>query len=460
MGDYEIERAERREAAIDKMELRRDRGSWMQTFTGRRFFPMDPDPDEVDVLDVAHSLAMQCRYNGHVRSFYCPTPDQRVLTADLRWVPAGELTVGDDLLAFDEHPVELGQAGKRRRRFRASVVTHAEMVRREVYRVIMSDDSRVLSSGEHPWLLRAKAAGNQHWRKTTDIAAALTGDHPQYINRFMEPWATDITRDGGWLAGILDGEGHISLLRQGVQFGVAQNPGLVLDEIEKQFQRLGFKHTASRVGNCEVRSLDVLGGWREMARLLGTTRPLRLLKKFETGLFQGAFDKQFNSTGKPLEIVAVEHVGDEWVAGLETSTHTYICEGFGAHNSVAEHCVLVSRVVAPEHALWGLLHDATEAYVGDMVRPLKVHMPAYRAAEDRVMDAIATRYGLVGPMPSEVKEADTRLLLDERDALLGPSPARWDVDGEPFGVRIEAWSPERAEAAYLSRFSELTGRRP
>ena len=69
MGDYEIERAEHREAAIDRMELRRDRGSWMQTFTGKRFFPMDPDPDEVDVLDVAHSLAMQCRYNGHTRKF-------------------------------------------------------------------------------------------------------------------------------------------------------------------------------------------------------------------------------------------------------------------------------------------------------------------------------------------------------------------------------------------------------
>ena len=66
----------------------------------------------------------------------------------------------------------------------------------------------------------------------------------------------------------------------------------------------------------------------------------------------------------------------------------------------------------------------------------------------------------VGPMPAEVKEADTRLLLDEHDALRGPSSAHWDVDGEPFGVHIEAWSPERAEAAYLSRFSELTGRQP
>jgi hypothetical protein len=51
-----------------------------------------------------------------------------------------------------------------------------------------------------------------------------------------------------------------------------------------------------------------------------------------------------------------------------------ICR-YGGHSSrfysVAEHCVLMSHAVAPEHALWALLHDATEAYLGDMIRPLK-----------------------------------------------------------------------------------------
>lgn len=124
--------------------------------------------------------------------------------------------------------------------------------------------------------------------------------------------------------------------------------------------------------------------------------------------------------------------------------------------SVAEHCVLVSHLVSPEEALWGLLHDATEAYVGDMVRPLKNHMPDYQRVENRVMLAIAERFDLSGTMPDGVKTADTRLLLDERDALLGPAPAEWDVDGVPYGVTIEGWSPERAETEYLARFKELT----
>lgn len=45
-------------------------GNWMQTATGRKFWPLDPRPEEIFVEDIAHSLAMQCRYNGHCAFFY------------------------------------------------------------------------------------------------------------------------------------------------------------------------------------------------------------------------------------------------------------------------------------------------------------------------------------------------------------------------------------------------------
>ncbi|MFF1880240.1 hypothetical protein ACFVVC_02060 [Pseudarthrobacter sp. NPDC058196] len=125
--------------------------------------------------------------------------------------------------------------------------------------------------------------------------------------------------------------------------------------------------------------------------------------------------------------------------------------------SVAEHCVLLSHLVAPEHALWALLHDATEAYVGDMVRPLKLHMPEYRAVENGVMVAIAARFSIDPTMPAEVKQADSRMLLDERSALLGEPAGDWEIEGEPFGVDIQAWGPDVAELEYLLRFAELTG---
>lgn len=127
--------------------------------------------------------------------------------------------------------------------------------------------------------------------------------------------------------------------------------------------------------------------------------------------------------------------------------------------SVAEHCVLMSQAVPEEDALWALLHDATEAYVGDMIRPLKLHMPDYRAAEDRVMDAIVTRFGLrSNEMPASVKDADSRILLTERAALMPGKQSRlkWDVDSlVPLPVTISAWGPEEASAQYTARLAEL-----
>lgn len=125
--------------------------------------------------------------------------------------------------------------------------------------------------------------------------------------------------------------------------------------------------------------------------------------------------------------------------------------------SVAEHCVLMSQAVAPENALWALLHDATEAYMGDMVRPIKRAMPAYATAEDRLMAVICDRFGLGYDCPAEVKAADNRILRDERDALMAPAPLPWSaIEQVPaLGVEIEGWPPAEAERRYLARLHEL-----
>lgn len=142
--------------------------------------------------------------------------------------------------------------------------------------------------------------------------------------------------------------------------------------------------------------------------------------------------------------------------------------------SVAEHCVLLcdyvleqarlrpdeARDAAPEVrrlALWALLHDAGEAYVGDMVRPLKRSMPDFCAAEDRIMTSIAVHFGLPNArIPDEVHALDTRILLDERNALLSTPPRDWGLGVEPLGVTIRAWEPSIAKWEYLSRLDALT----
>jgi len=141
-----------------------------------------------------------------------------------------------------------------------------------------------------------------------------------------------------------------------------------------------------------------------------------------------------------------------------------ICR-YGGHvrqfYSVGEHCVLMSQAVAPENALWALLHDATEAYLGDMIRPLKLAMPEYRTVEDRLMAVICERFGLAPDCPDEVKLADNRILRDERDALMAPAPLPWSsIENVPaLNVRIEGWPPVVAERLYLARLDELVAAR-
>lgn len=135
--------------------------------------------------------------------------------------------------------------------------------------------------------------------------------------------------------------------------------------------------------------------------------------------------------------------------------------------SVAEHCVLMSEwvesVAGPYDALWTLLHDASEAYMGDMVRPLKRSMPSYRAAEDNLMAFICTRFGINVEVPPIVKEADNRILMDERAKLMTKPPMPWTPDEaglESLGVEIGCWTPARARNEYWTRLTRLRQQLP
>lgn len=125
--------------------------------------------------------------------------------------------------------------------------------------------------------------------------------------------------------------------------------------------------------------------------------------------------------------------------------------------SVAEHCVLMSLAVEPQNALHALLHDATEAYIVDVPRPLKRQLAGYRDIEDMIWVCIAQRFLIELAVPEEVKIADNRILLDERDNLMPNTKYSWEADTvySPFGVPIVGWSPEYAEKRYLERMAEL-----
>lgn len=122
--------------------------------------------------------------------------------------------------------------------------------------------------------------------------------------------------------------------------------------------------------------------------------------------------------------------------------------------SVAEHCVLLADHVAPPFKLWALLHDASEAYLADIIRPIKNDIANYRALEARLMLAVCERFGLHPTMPAAVAEADDRIIGDER-ANLSLCKVEWTDPPKPLGVRLRNWSPDEAERKFLNAFREL-----
>ncbi len=125
--------------------------------------------------------------------------------------------------------------------------------------------------------------------------------------------------------------------------------------------------------------------------------------------------------------------------------------------SVAEHSVRVSRILPDEFKLWGLLHDAGEAYLTDLPRPVKQSLSAFNEMEDKVLAVVARRFGLVWPMPVPVKEADNILLATEARDLMAPPPRPWNLGVDPLPESIDPMLPEAACRFFLDEYALLTG---
>lgn len=441
--------------------MRKREESWFTLSSGRNFYPFDPRTEDVVIEDIALALSHLCRYNGHCRLFYCTTPDTRVLTSDLQWVPSGDIRVGDSLIAFDDVSPRTPQ--RARRKLKLSVVTHAESIKRRVYRIVLSDGTELKSSAEHPWLVSTKVSANQKWLSTETLYEDVNVGRIRHVPKFLEPWTDRVDDTAGYIRGLLDGEGHVTMKARTIQVGFSQNKGPILDRFRSELRCAGFAFGDTPNSQSEVQNIVVQGGWSEQFRVLGTFRPIRLLRNFSLWARTQLQNKEFPRR-EMVQIEAVEYLGEEEVAGLETTSHTYFAEGFGAHNSVAEHSVHCSNQVAPGHELTALMHDATEAYVGDMIRPIKVFMPDFEEMEGNVWRAVAERFGLPAEMPKEIHDVDNAILVTEARDLLPDGANLMKKWGIPFDAidsldiarnGREPWLPAEAKRQFLTRFREL-----
>lgn len=267
----------------------------------------------------------------------CVSPETRVLTADLRWVPAGDLVVGEHLTAFDEHhDPSLGKSSGRR--YRDAVVANTERGKLPCYDLLFEDGTAVRVSADHRWLCYNGDKGS-HWVRTDELRA---GDlRASHVVKPFDAWG-DLSSDGvaGYLAGAFDGEGclsqHPSRYQNRVSFIQVDN--LMLAQVERYPKKLGFDynhavhvrqpHEYTRVDGTPRQDTHILSISRkpELLQFLGSVRPVRLLDKFQPALLGRV------NMSRRVRVVEKTYVGEREVVMLGTTAGTYIAEAGFSHN--------------------------------------------------------------------------------------------------------------------------------
>jgi len=129
--------------------------------------------------------------------------------------------------------------------------------------------------------------------------------------------------------------------------------------------------------------------------------------------------------------------------------------------SVAQHSVIVASILPPELKLAGLLHDAAEAYLGDIVQPLKELLPEFAEIESRFAEVIGERFNVDLKHHDLIKRADLIALATERRDLMPMEIVEWDslIGVIPLSKSIYPLSPEKAKARFIDYYLKLTLKR-
>lgn len=161
--------------------------------------------------------------------------------------------------------------------------------------------------------------------------------------------------------------------------------------------------------------------------------------------------RRFNPTKPYPDAIVIQDIAHSLSMQCRFTGH---CRKF---YSVAQHSVLVSYICDSQDALWGLLHDASEAYLVDVPRPIKRSgkIQGYIEFEKAMQEAVCVRFGLSIFEPPSVKRADTMLLATEARDLMSPLHPDWVNMVEPLPFKIEAWDQQHAKDMFMKRFFEL-----
>lgn len=298
-------------------------------------------PDGAQVIE-GQSIE-RVEHDNPADHYNCVTPETKVLTHDLQWVPAGELESGDIVIGVNE------DSGSEYARNLAigEVTVHGRRVD-HLYEVAFEDGRIVRCNGEHKWLVKKVGLKGTEWVSTEDVHNEIIerNGRPRHwtVMSVCKPWIEDTSREAGYIAGLLDADGSLGSSQLFVMFAQQANTVLALLQrglIERGYQ-LGMSPCktldaiARSTSQKQVYQVRVLGGFAEQLRLLGSIRPPRLLERWLTlwDLSTRRLEGRGSGAGSPVRILSVTPIGTGEIVTFGTSCRTYLAEGLVCHNTV------------------------------------------------------------------------------------------------------------------------------
>lgn len=293
--------------------------------------------------------------NCHAECRHCLTPDSLILMKDFTWKQLGDIKVGEEVFAFDEEVIY-----KTSRRYRVGKVISVERDIQDVYEVELENGDKIKTTANHKWLTRDKISSAYNWCETQKMwingvnlhGKHKSGPHTSHITTTVcKPFQVvlqDTSYESGWIAGMLDADGHVcqqkiknpdGTLRYGFRVGIAQCEKYmdICDKIKILLEKFtGNKKTCRQtMESCDRRGIFknqhqtwqflITGTNVEKLQFLMRVRPFKIQKVDIEKL--GKLKSQYDT-----KVKSITYLGKMEIVAMETDTHTYIANGYAMHN--------------------------------------------------------------------------------------------------------------------------------
>lgn len=292
------------------------------------------------------NVSAECRY--------CLTPDALILTDDFRWIKLGDIEVGQGVFSFEEE-----RTTAQARYWRRGIVTHVHKELQEVYDVELENGDHIKTTAEHQWLCKVRSRCAYGWVATKNLwvkgynlqGKKKTGPHTDRTTSIVcKPILVvqqDMSYESGWLAGMLDADGHIcqqnihntdGTIRYGFRAGIAQSETYpqICKKIVELVEKFTGNHKPCRQSMDKNRNKKIasrVSAWQflvtgtniEKLMFLMRIRPKKIYKVDidKLGMIRSRYDTRVKS---------ITPLGKQEIVVMETDTHTFIANGYAMHN--------------------------------------------------------------------------------------------------------------------------------